>query len=165
MTFQQRKICKWALISIFIFSFDNAFADKAVINENACRRQEIGSASFHAQFPNAGIMENEECCQLFGARKNWKSRMQMRCWHPTLNPLRAERADPIQPDVCLKRAGDGLLGMSSCIWESADAPVRPSAEPRRCCAPLRCMLCVCVAGVFDGCWRHATMSCSCVSLS
>ena len=37
MTFQQRKICKGGLISIFIFSFDNAFADKVVINENSCR--------------------------------------------------------------------------------------------------------------------------------
>lgn len=42
-----------------------------------------------------------------------------------------------------------LLGMLQCIWESLDAPVRPSAEPNRCCARLRCMLkrrvCVCVS--------------------
>lgn len=73
MTFQQRKICKWGLISIFIFSFDNAFADKVVINENSCRSQEIGSASFRSQFPNACIMENRLLCQLFRKKKLTKS--------------------------------------------------------------------------------------------
>lgn len=41
-----------------------------------------------------------------------------------------------------------LLGMLQCIWECLDAPVRPSAEPNRCCARLRCVLksvCVCVS--------------------
>lgn len=73
MTFQQRKICKWGLISIFIFSFDNAFADKVVINENSCRSQEIGSASFRSQFPNACIMEKRLLCQLFRKKKLTKS--------------------------------------------------------------------------------------------
>ncbi|GAA6087990.1 transcription factor 4 [Tachysurus ichikawai] len=51
------------------FLSDNAFADKVVINENSCRGREIGSASFRAQFPNAGIMENGERCQLFLGKK------------------------------------------------------------------------------------------------
>ena len=55
---------------MFIFSFDNAFADKVVINENSCRSQEIGSVSFRSQFPNACIMENRQLCQLFREEKN-----------------------------------------------------------------------------------------------
>lgn len=145
MTFQQRKICKWALISIFIFSFDNAFADKAVINENACRRQEIGSASFRAQFPNAGIMENQECCQLFlGGRKKRKRRMQMRRWHDGWKKFNPLRTGPYAAcDVCLKREGDG-----QCCWECHRAVGNPETHlsvhpPSRESAAL--------TGVFDCC--------------